>query len=122
MSKGCRECERSPFDCRLKTMAIFSSPDQVNQAIQDTAAMLGVVRPALGISCASRGSVYGVLCFRDGADAPWLDCSDCPWSISGDSRACARLSFDSDAKYGAALTAQDYCPHLGGPFGDGTLS
>lgn len=97
--------ECSPFDCRLKTMAIFSSPDQVNQAIQDAAAMLGVARPALGICCTSRGSVYGVLCFRDGADAPWLDCSDCPRSISGDSRACAKMSFDSDARHSAALTA-----------------
>ena len=86
-------------------MAIFSSPDQVNQAIQDAAAMLGIARPALGICCTSRGSVYGVLCFRDGSDAPWLDCSDCPRSISGDSRACTRLSFDSDARHSALLTA-----------------
>ena len=34
-------------------MAIFSSPDQVNQAIQDATSMLGVARPALGICCAS---------------------------------------------------------------------
>lgn len=84
--------------CRLKTQHIFSSPDQVNQAIQEAAAMLGVARSALGVCCASRGSVYGPLRYREAASEPWQDCSQCPRSISGDSRAFARLAFDSEAR------------------------
>ena len=82
----------------MKTQSIFSSPEQVNQAIQDAAAMLGVARSALGICCASRGSVYGSLRYRDVSSTPWLDCSQCPRSISGDSRAFARLAFDGEAR------------------------
>ena len=66
--------------------------------------MLGVARSALGICCASRGSVYGSLRYRDAPSAPWLVCSQCPRSISGDSRAFARLAFDSEARR-AALPA-----------------
>ncbi len=84
--------------CRLKTQHIFSSPDQVNQAIQEAAAMLGVARSALGICCASRGSVYGPLRYREASSEPWQDCGQCPRSISGDSRAFARLAFDSEAR------------------------
>ena len=62
--------------------------------------MLGVTRSALGISCASRGSVYGALRFRDGPEAAWLDCSERPRSISGDARHFARLTFDGDARFG----------------------
>ena len=60
--------------------------------------MLGVTRSALGICCASRGSVYGPLRFRDGPAAAWLDCSECPRSISGDARLFARLTYDGDAR------------------------
>ena len=79
-------------------LEIFKSPEQVNQAIQDTAAMLRVTRSALGICCASRGSIYGALRFRDDPEAAWLNCSECPRSISGDARLFARLTFYSDAR------------------------
>lgn len=60
--------------------------------------MLGMARSALGICCASRGSVYGALRFREAPNAPWLTCSDCPRSIPGDSRAFARLTYDSSCR------------------------
>lgn len=93
-----RQSDRSLI-CRLKTLEIYRSPEQVNQAIQDAAAMLGITRSALGICCASRGSVYGALRFRDGPEAAWLDCSECPRSISGDARIFARLIFDANARW-----------------------
>lgn len=97
------EVDRITSTRRVKTQHIFSSPDQVNQAIQEAAAVLGVARSALGICCASRGAVYGPLLYRDAPSAPWLDCSQCPRSISGDSRAFARLAFDSAARHALQL-------------------
>lgn len=84
--------------CRLKTLDIFKSPDQVNQAIQDVASMLQVPSMLLGFSCASRGAVYGPLLVKEEADGEWMDCSMCANNIPGNSRAIASFSFQSAAK------------------------
>lgn len=47
------------FSCRLKNCEVVSSPQDVNEAIQDAVAFLQVPRPDLGILCSSRGAYAG---------------------------------------------------------------
>lgn len=84
--------------CRLKTLDIYNSPEQVNQAIQDVAGMLEVHSVLLGFNCASRGAVYGPLLVKEQADGDWMDCSICARNIPGNCRAVAAFAFESRAK------------------------
>lgn len=52
------------FSCRLKNCEVVSSPQDVNEAIQDAVAFLQVPRPDLGILCSSRGAYAGELTTR----------------------------------------------------------
>ncbi|GIL76358.1 hypothetical protein Vretifemale_5972 [Volvox reticuliferus] len=54
---------------------LFNSPREVNAAVADAAALVGVPRSGLGVNCAGRGAVAGRLQIRDGPASPWVDCS-----------------------------------------------
>ncbi len=84
--------------CRVKTLDIYKSPEQVNQAIQEVAGMLQVPSVLLGFSCASRGAVYGPLLVKEEANGDWMDCSLSARTIPGNSRAVGAYEFQSTAK------------------------
>lgn len=61
---------------KLVKPPLISSPNDVNSAIQDVCTLLGVTRASLGITCASRGSVSGLIMIREPSlMAPWQDLS-----------------------------------------------
>ncbi len=91
--KSMHACKR-----RLKTLDIFKTPEQVNQAIQDVASIVQVPSMLLGFSCASRGAVYGPLLVREEAAGEWMDCSMCARNIPGNSRVVSSFGFQSPAK------------------------
>ena len=86
---------------RLKHLAIISTPEQVNQAIQGVVELLCVPRAALGIVCCSRGVYFGQVMVREVPGSPWVDCSIVGGggkAIPGDCRAIAEFEFSSEAQ------------------------
>ena len=70
----------------------------VNAAIQQAARLLGVPRQCLGVTCASRGSVTGVLSMREDSGL-WVDLSSgAERAIPGDMDRIAAAVLRSDAR------------------------
>eukprot|EP00741_Cyanophora_paradoxa_P007467 tig00000128_g7222.t1 len=78
----------------------FRSQTEINEIVQDLAAMLRCSRHALGIVASSRGFVAGRLLWRDDPDSSWVDCS----RLGATGRA---IPGDLDLIRGAELDVQD---------------
>lgn len=62
---------------QLMQPPLFSNAREVNAAIQDVEALVGVSRAGLGVTCAPRGAVSGALYIRDSPMGAWQDCRTC---------------------------------------------
>ena len=72
---------------------------EVNAAIQDAVSLLGVPRACLGVTCASRGAVAGVLSIKE--DNAWVDLAATQrgHAIPGDMAWIANAALRSDAAF-----------------------
>ncbi|KAG2425773.1 hypothetical protein HXX76_013398 [Chlamydomonas incerta] len=101
---------------------LFAAPRDVAAAVADAAALLGVPRGGLGLTCCGRGAVAGCLRLRDGPAAPWLDCATAGPAgrpLPGDLAAIGRLGLQLTAGYGAGASTAGSAASAGGGGGGG---
>ncbi|KAL4426524.1 hypothetical protein ABPG77_008382 [Micractinium sp. CCAP 211/92] len=86
---------------RFKTLEVFRSPRDVNEAIQDAVSMLQVPRSALAITASSKGLVGGRLVIHNRRSGTETDCSLAASGVAvpGDVAAILQdLAFQTDAQ------------------------
>ena len=87
---------------RLKHLAIISTPEQVNQAIQGVVDLLCVpARCPWHCVLQAAGFYFGQVMVREVPGSPWVDCSIVGGggkAIPGDCRAIAEFEFASKAQ------------------------
>ncbi|MEW5301028.1 MAG: hypothetical protein WDW38_009401 [Sanguina aurantia] len=100
--KSGRKATQRDLYYKLMQPPLFSNAREVNAAIQDVEALVGVSRAGLGVTCAPRGAVSGALYIRDSPMGAWQDCRTCGNSgrgLPGDLSTLSTFSFQCAARY-----------------------
>ncbi|KAG1662949.1 hypothetical protein FOA52_006702 [Chlamydomonas sp. UWO 241] len=99
---GRHATQRDFYYKMLAGTALFRSATDANSAIQDCVSLLRVPRALMGVCCASRGTVSGMLQIKDGPMNPWQDCSESGMggrAIPGNLQEIEGMALRSTARY-----------------------